>query len=930
MKKKYSFKSKIIFVKKVIPLNLLLFFYMLVMSQSLVAQQTYTFTHCGATGSVGPTQAQVNTSYTMTNLSGSVVAIGGVQSWTVVNTGLYLIDVRGASGGDRTGSPNRFGGYGASMIGEFNLVQGDVIRIIVGQKGVDGAATGSGGGGSFVTRNNALLIAAGGGGGATGDQSAASATIGMNGTNDFPGGAILGGVNGGGGQVCNNSGTNHGGGGGGYIGNGATSSLGNASGGGLSYTNGGTGGATAGNPGAFGGGGGATGAGPTLFGGGGGGGGYSGGAGGQQVNHCLNGISRSGGGGGGSYNSGVNQVNSVLTATSNGRVIIQELCNISLTASGNNSLNPSICSGQSVTLTTNAVSNYSWSNGNTTNSVIVVTPTSTTVYTLSATSVSNCTAYNSLTVIVSGAVPLLSIVTSTNQTCLGKTATLTASGAVTYTWTNGVVNGVSFLPQSTTAYTVTGENGCGTSTAVSTISVNPLPVSIVSTHTAVCANKNATLSVTAAATSYTWEPGNIINSNPNLVVNPQANTVYTITASNGTCVNVTTISIQSNPVPTINAITISTIICPGSSIALSVTGGNNYTWTPGNQNGNSIVVNPTISTLYNVVGDNAFGCIGTAQQVIVVGTPPTVTVSSSDYTICIGNSSTLSATGANNYVWINGPTTTSYVVTPNMTTTYTVDGMDTNNPCVATRTVEITVITPVLTISGNTTICSGETTSLTGSGVTSYTWANPGPPGAITYVAPTTNTSYTLNATETVNNINCPVSAVVNVVVNPKPTLNVVPTLSITCPKYTNTLTASGASTYSWINQTSTVVTGTSITFVSNIPILLVYTVTGISAQGCEANIIYPINIPVCEIYNSIEMFNANKLISVYPNPSNGEFVISAEKDMSLRVINELGQVIKQIQVSDKSNYKVSISNLSNGIYFIVGDGVNKKIVLNK
>ncbi len=898
------------------------------------AQQTYSFTNCGATGVNGPTQGQANTAYLSTNLNGMVSVSGGIQTWTVPTNGLYRISTYGAQGGGSTGGANTgsLGGLGAVMIGDFNLTAGQVLKILVGQEGGSAPYGGGGGGGSYVVSNtnNPMIIAGGGGGGngyvgysrgvfaggcglitTSGGNSnqiigaygaaapgAGGGAIAMGGTNGFGGG---GAVTPGGGGFFNNGGT------------GSNASIG------LGFIQGATGGAGNGgtNNGGFGGGAGGT----TSSGYGGGGGGYSGGGGGN-----WDGTTHGNGGGGGSLNLGVNQTNTSCINPGHGKVIITELCNISLTASTSNSLNPSICSGQSVTLTTNGVSNYAWSTGNTTNSVIVVSPTSTTVYTLSATSVSNCTAYQSITVNVSGAIPLLTVTSSTNQTCFGKTATLTASGALTYTWTNGVINGVSFLPQSTTTYTVSGENGCGITTAVSTISVDPLPVSIVSTHTAICANLTATLSVTAAATSYTWQPGNIINNNPILIVSPQVNTIYTITASDGTCVGVTNISLQSDPVPTVNVSASSTVVCPGGAVTLSVTGGNNYTWTPGNQNGNSISVNPAISTLYNVIGDNTFGCLGNAQQVVVVGTPPNVILTANAYTICTGSSTTLSATGANNYAWINGPNTNSFAVTPNVTSTYTVDGTDTNNPCITTKTIEITVINPVLTISGNTMICNGESTNLTASGVTSYTWAHIGTSGAVTNVAPTSNTSYTVNATETLNNVDCPVSTVVNVVVNPKPIITSVPTRTAICVKETNTLTASGANTYTWAN-TNSVVPGNSIIFSATTAGLVIYTLTGVNTQGCEASITVAFNINACTGLN--EFYNTHHL-TIYPNPNNGEFIITSQKEVILSLINELGQVIKKLDVNSKNNYQVSVTNIPNGVYFIMGEGLNKKIVVSK
>src|SRR5204863_5904961 len=110
---------------------------------------------------------------------------------------------------------------------------------------------------------------------------------------------------------------------------------------------------------------------------GGGGGGYAGGAGGTQTVNVG-----SGGGGGSGYIGGVTSGTTIMfgqtgfvpnpTVTGNGMVIVTELCSITLYALGNtNSLSPMICAGQSATLMTNAISNYSWSTGATTSSIIV-------------------------------------------------------------------------------------------------------------------------------------------------------------------------------------------------------------------------------------------------------------------------------------------------------------------------------------------------------------------------------------------------------------------------------------------------------------------------------------------------------------------------------------------------------------------------------
>ena len=113
-------------------------------NDSLCGTSAY-FTNCGVEGRFGPTQLQCDQEYG----SGIVVSNGGIQKWTVSHSGLYRIEARGAQGGSMEGTS---GGLGAMVSGYFNLNTGDVIDILVGQKGANGYGDGSGGGGgTFVT-----------------------------------------------------------------------------------------------------------------------------------------------------------------------------------------------------------------------------------------------------------------------------------------------------------------------------------------------------------------------------------------------------------------------------------------------------------------------------------------------------------------------------------------------------------------------------------------------------------------------------------------------------------------------------------------------------------------------------------------------------------------------------------------------------------
>ena len=283
---------------------------------SLYAFTSNTFTNAGATGQTGPILSQCVSAYSatqpwVTNTAFFNMTTQGIQLWTVPQTGNYQIICAGAQGG--SGSSGS-GGLGATMTGTFALTSGAIIKIMVGQQGVNGSLNGGGGGGSFVTTNtNTPLICAGGGGGAP-YQSHSSATANIGGTtatsgnpgtigqNNSTSGAGVGGTAGGGGGTPSSYG-NAGAGGGGLTGNGSDatpiSSL--WAKGGKSFTNGGVGGDAAGSgsagAGGFGGGGGAD---WYYWTGAGGAGGYSGGGGGAYYGA---------GGGGGSINTGSSQTN---------------------------------------------------------------------------------------------------------------------------------------------------------------------------------------------------------------------------------------------------------------------------------------------------------------------------------------------------------------------------------------------------------------------------------------------------------------------------------------------------------------------------------------------------------------------------------------------------------------------------------------------
>lgn len=604
----------------------------------------------------------------------------------------------------------------------------------------------------------------------------------------------------------------------------------------------------------------------------------------------------------------------------NGRVMITELCALTLSASGSNSANPVICSGQSVTLSSNAIGNYTWSTGANTPS-LVVAPTTNTVYSLTATGPAFCNTTRSISIVVSSGLPVLSISNPSNNICLGKTVSLTATGALSYTWTNpGIVNGQTFTPASTAVYTVTGQNGCGNTVATTTITVAPLAITAAASSTIVCQGSAVTLSATSIATSYTWEPGTLSGSVTGVA--PFANTIYTVSASDGTCAGTQTISITTKVTPTITAATTSSDICSGETVTLTASGagtGGTYSWTPGGA-GVSISDAPATSTVYTVDGTNSVGCTAQAQQVVVVKLPPNmnVTAVSNKTLICNGQSATLTANGATGYSWVNGPATAGNTVSPTAAVTvYTVLGSHATNTCIATRTIAVGVITPSVTLSSTVSTCSGQSAVLTASGATSYSWNGFAAAGGSYTTTPNVTTTATLLAMTTASNVNCPKSFTALVIVNPLPTITVTPKRTEICRGETNTLTAGGASTYTW---------GTGSTTGSAIAVsptsTIIYSVTGTDANGCQNTTLYNAKVLGCV---GLAEAAIEAGLSVYPNPSNGELSIRTEQDMTLELINELGQHLRNITLDAANDHAVKVDDLPPGIYFLKGETAEGK-----
>lgn len=525
---------------------------------------------------------------------------------------------------------------------------------------------------------------------------------------------------------------------------------------------------------------------------------------------------------------------------------------------------PSItCSGSPIILTASGSNYYNWSTGATT-STVSVAPMTNTVYTVYGSNSAGCAVPVSKTVSV---ITSPTITVNNGAICVGNSYTIVPGGAASYTISGG---SPIVTPSVTTSYTVSGTNTLGcTSMTICTVTVNPLPTITVSNGT-ICNSQSFTMNPIGAST-YTYSSGIP-------VVTPTISSSYSITGTSVFgCVSQTpavcNVSVSATPAPTITVN--SGVICPGNSFTMTPSGALSYTFSSGP------IVSPTITTSYSITGTDAYGCIATLPAISNV-TVNTFSVSVSNGTICVGNSFTINPTGASTYTISGG----NAVVSPTAVTSYSIVGTSSYG-CLSTNTaVAVVNVNPNPTISilpgGSVTICSGDLVNLIALGANTFTWNTNQTVNSI-FVNPSITTSYTVTGTSSATG--CKGSSVTTVSVNPSPTLSIAPSNTVACNGQTISLTASGASSYSWNTGpiTTTIVVTPSVN--TN------YTVVGTSGS-CTNQAIQSISInpsPTISV-NSGSMCSGS-LFSIIPSGAStytiqgGSAVVSPSVSSSFTVI---------------------------------------------
>ncbi len=465
------------------------------------------------------------------------------------------------------------------------------------------------------------------------------------------------------------------------------------------------------------------------------------------------------------------------------------------------------CQGGSVTLTSSSATGNLWSNNATTQSITVNTTGN---YSVTVTNANNCTATSSPTSVTVNPLPAVPTINASGPTtfCQGGSVTLTSSSATGNLWSNNATSqSITVNASGNYSVTVTNANNCSSTSALTTVTVNPLPAVPTinaSGPTTFCQGGSVTLT-SGSATGNLWSNNATTQS---ITVNATGNYSVTVNNANNCSSTSAPTTVTVNPLPSVTLGSFADVCSTDAVFTLSggSPAGGTYSGT-GVSNGQ---FNPAVAGVgsFNITYtySNANNCTSSATKIIKVnncgGCTPTISASGPT-TFCQGGSVTLTASTGSNYLWSTGATSAS--ITVNATGNYSVTVTNANN-CTATSapttvTVNPLPAVPTINASGPTTFCQGGSVTLTSSSATGNLWSNNATTQSITV-----NT--TGNYTVTVTNANgCTrISGLISVKVNPLPA---VPTINASgpttfCQGGSVTLTSSSATGNLWSNNATT------------------------------------------------------------------------------------------------------------------------------
>jgi hypothetical protein len=594
----------------------------------------------------------------------------------------------------------------------------------------------------------------------------------------------------------------------------------------------------------------------------------------------------------------VSGTNACGTSTAAATVTVYPIPAIGIVASSH-----TLCAGNNIILNGSGGTGYSWSGGILNG--VAFQPASSSNYTVSGTSVHGCTA-NAVAQVTVYPVPNNPPMATAATVCAGSTSTLLASGALSYTWLplNNYSASITVTPGSTTTYTLLQANlHCGSSMTLA-VGVFPLPPVLVSASPAtVCAGNSAQLTA-SGANQYTWSPGGVQGTTIN--PSPSTSQIYTVTGSDGNCANTATLQLNVLQLPTVLLSSSAPSVCAGQSVQVQAGGASTYLWQPPLLTGTGGITTPGTSIVYSVTGTDTNGCSAIASVAVIVHTVPVLSISMGQTMVCKGDVAQVASAGAASYTWNTGSNSPTLTATMQAPFTFTLNGASAAG-CISSATAFINVFSPLMSVSGPSSVCAGLAAQLLASGATSYLWNNSHPFAAIT-VTPASYTIYQVTGTSYSNNLACVSLQTIGVGVIPNPVVTASAAKDRICRNESIQLFASGATQYTWQP------TGTQAASLQTAPaVMTIYTLTGIH-NGCSGSA--TIKIPVDQCTGTDADLLSSSGFRFYPNPSSDVLFIVSTKPMRLELINAIGQLAGVIELPGNQE-PCSISGLAEGVYFI-------------
>lgn len=531
--------------------------------------------------------------------------------------------------------------------------------------------------------------------------------------------------------------------------------------------------------------------------------------------------------------------------------------------------------------------------------------------------------------------------TTSNATCTGGdgSATISATGGsapYTYNWSNGASAAtVNNLTAGDYYITVTDNSGCS---SVDTVTVNANLITIAGSTTttnAGCGLSDGSATVTASngtsPYSYNWNPSGQSTQTANSLAAGNYN--VTVTDANG-CEGALSATVNNPNSPTASISSSTNILCNGGingDATVAPSGGTSpytYNWSSG---GSSVTETGLGAGVYNVTVVDAASCVATTSVTI---TEPTVLTAAVDAgntndASCNGGSDAAAGitasggTGVYTYVWSNSATTA--VITGVAAGNYVVTVTDANG-CETSENISVGEPSAlVASLISSDVICNGGSdgtaTSAVSGGTTPYTysWSNSEVSADLTGLAAG---NYDLTLTDANG---CVVTTSSVTITEPSSiSAGVTATDASTAGGTDGAVDiapAGGTAPYNFVWNSGSLTEDLSGVGAGT------YIVTITDANGCT----HVASGTVLDGPSSISYSNTGVKIAVYPNPTNGQAVLSLEAqvevDANVQITNVMGQLLQSFEINNatESRQTLDLSTYATGVYFVrltIGDDI--------